>query len=321
MTGLTRTWTLALYFFLLLSPVVSAATLAGKKILYIDSYHAGYAWSDGITEGIETTLADTGIRLAIHRMDTKRLKSERLKQQAALAAKALIEQYQPDVIIASDDNAAKYLIAPYYSDSPIPVVFCGINWDATVYGFPTRNITGMIEANDVDGLVHLLQQMNPGGRIGFIGGDTLTNRKEVDFYVNTFGLDIVAFFARDFAHFQQGYRALQEQVDSLIFYNFIAIDGWDHGQAVDFLRRNTRIPTGTFQSGVLPYAVIGYLKVPQEQGVWAATAAMRILGGTPPSAIPVINNSQARLVVNRDMASAAGLDVPFFISRIAAGEE
>lgn len=31
-------------------------TYEGKRLLYIDSYHAGYEWSDGITRGIENII-------------------------------------------------------------------------------------------------------------------------------------------------------------------------------------------------------------------------------------------------------------------------
>ena len=49
-----------------------AGDFDGKKVLYIDSYHQGYAWSDGITKGIEEALKDSGAELKVHRMDTKK---------------------------------------------------------------------------------------------------------------------------------------------------------------------------------------------------------------------------------------------------------
>ena len=56
----------------------------GKRVLFIDSYHAGYPWSDGITAGIQQVLADKDVELRIHRMDTKRNGSEEFKKQAAM---------------------------------------------------------------------------------------------------------------------------------------------------------------------------------------------------------------------------------------------
>lgn len=306
-----------LLLLLLVSPAL-ASGLSGKKVLFIDSYHAGYAWSDGITHGVKQGLKDADVQLRIHRMDTKRNRSEAFKRKAALEAKAAIDELAPDVVIACDDNAAKYLIQPYLAGSDIPVVFCGINWDASPYGFPTQNVTGMLEVNDVDSLVQLLQEMSEGSRIGFIGGDTLTNQREVSYYRNTFGIEVTPYFARDFEDFKKGYLELQAQSDMLIFYNFVGIEGWDHAAATGFLRRHTRIPSGTFQRGVLPYAIVGYLKVPEEQGLWAAEAAIKILGGAAASSIKMINNTQARLSINTDLAAAAGLEVPVFMQQIAA---
>ena len=46
-------------------------------------------------------------------------------------AKAEIDAFKPDVVIAADDNASKYLIEPYFKDAALPFVFCGVNWDAS----------------------------------------------------------------------------------------------------------------------------------------------------------------------------------------------
>ncbi len=60
------------------------ADYAGKKILYVGSYHTGYPWSDGIAAGIENALEETGVELKRVEMDTKRNTSEAFKEAAAL---------------------------------------------------------------------------------------------------------------------------------------------------------------------------------------------------------------------------------------------
>ena len=47
------------------------ADYAGKKVIFIDSYHQGYAWSDGIESGIHEVLDKTGVDLKIVRLDIK----------------------------------------------------------------------------------------------------------------------------------------------------------------------------------------------------------------------------------------------------------
>ncbi|HHO76243.1 MAG TPA: hypothetical protein ENN05_07415 [Deltaproteobacteria bacterium] len=53
-----------------------------KKILFVDSYHEGYAWSDGIAAGIKEILSGTGVELNIFHMDTKRNGTEDAKIEA-----------------------------------------------------------------------------------------------------------------------------------------------------------------------------------------------------------------------------------------------
>ena len=80
----------------------AASRYSGKKILFVNSYHQGYPWSDGIYQAIENTLEGTGIWLMQFEMDTKRHPSEESKRSAAEKARVLIGNFKPDVVIASD---------------------------------------------------------------------------------------------------------------------------------------------------------------------------------------------------------------------------
>lgn len=288
-----------------------AKTYQGKKVLYIDSYHAGYDWSDGITRGVQGVLRDTGVELKIIRMDTKRNKSEDFKKEAALKAKAVIEQFKPDVVIASDDNASKYLIMPYYRDSNLPFVFCGVNWDASVYGFPYRNVTGMVEVNEVTELIKLLRRFSKGDRIGFLGEDTLTDRKEAENYKKIFNLSMTEHYATSFDDWKDGLLDLQTKVDILINFNYISIKDWNSEEAAQFVMENCKIPSGAFQEGQMNHTLLGYLKVSEEQGQWSAQTALRILDGTAPSSIPITKNKKGSLVVNGKIAERLGVEFPF----------
>jgi hypothetical protein len=165
----------------------AATGFADKKVLFIDSYHVGYDWSDGVVDGVRQVLKDTETELRIFRMDTKRNQSEAFKRGAALQAKALIESFQPDVVIASDDNASKYLIQPYYRDADLPVVFCGVNWDASVYGYPYANATGMVEVELIEPLVAQLRQLAKGDKMGFLAIGGTTSEKDYAHHAKILG--------------------------------------------------------------------------------------------------------------------------------------
>ena len=294
-----------------------AAGLAGKKVLYIDSYHEGYGWSDGITAGIKTGLKDSGVELKIFRMDTKRNADEAFKKDAALKAKAEIEAFKPDVVIASDDNAAKFLIEPYYKNASLPFVFCGVNWDEKVYGFPCKNVTGMVEVTPIPQLIEQLQPFAKGSRIGFLGPDITTARKEAENYKSVFGMTLTEYFARDFDDWKKGFAELQGKVDMLI----IDSDGGLYkDQAADmtaFVEAKTKVPSGSTYDFMAPVALITYAKVAEEQGFWSAEAAKKILGGQSPADIQVAKNTQGKLIVNTRIAKPLGADLPFEILQSA----
>jgi len=51
-------------------------------------------------------------------------------------------------------------------------------------------------------------------------------------------------------------------------------------------------------------------KVPEEQGEWAAQAALKILGGTSPADIPIEQNKKGRLILNLDLAEKLNITFP-----------
>jgi ABC-type uncharacterized transport system substrate-binding protein len=310
--------TTVLSMFVFLAAPSFAAEYSGKKILFVDSYHEGYAWSDGITSGIKMVVEPSGAQLKIYRMDTKRHGDEDFKIKAAVETKAIIESWKPDVVIASDDNASKYLIAPYYKDGALPFVFCGVNWDASGYGFPTNNVTGMVEVDDFKGLVGILSKSAKGGRIGFIADDTETTRKVVNYAKSVFGYDLDAYFSKDFEDFKKGFAALQGRTDMVIFYSYAGIKDWNDAKANEFINASTKIPTGTFQKEVTPFVMLGFLKIAEEQGHWAASSALKILDGTSPVDIPIAKNIDGDVTVNFKLSKQAGIEIPYDIVQVAS---
>lgn len=285
-----------------------AGDIAGKKILFVDSYHQGYAWSDGVVNGVRRVLKDSETELRIFRMDTKRNQSEDFKRQAALKAKALIESYQPEVVIASDDNASKYLIQPHYQNVELPVVFCGLNWDASVYGYPYANATGMVEVDLIEPLVAQLRQFAKGDKIGFLAIGGTTSIKENQHHAKILGKPYdKSYHVKTYQDYKERFLKLQDEVDILILGNPQGILNWDENDFVHFAARHTRIPTGATLHWVKKFTLMGYMRIPEEQGEWAAKAALKILGGTPPSAIPMAKNQQGKLVINMRIANRLGI--------------
>lgn len=282
----------------------------GKKVLYIDSYHAGYEWSDGETRGIENILNNTGVELKIFKMDTKRNDSEEFGKQAGLRAKSIIEDYRPDVVITCDDPAFKYVIMPYYRNATLPFVFCGMNWDVSIYGGPYNNTAGMIEVSLTPQLISYLMEYSKGDRIGFIAGNTTTDRKNAEYYMKLYDINFTRIYhVTTFEEWKKDFLKLQDEVDIVILENNAGITDWDNKEAQAFVLENTKIPAGATMDWMPPYSLIGMTKIADEQGEWAAMTALLILDGTHPSDIPIVTNKKGKLYVNLKMAEKLGVIV------------
>nr|WP_321400593.1 ABC transporter substrate binding protein [uncultured Desulfobacter sp.] len=282
-----------------------------KKILFVDSYHPEYLWSAQITRGIHTILdTDPDIKLEIFRMDTKRNKSLEFKKAAALRAKEKIESFKPDLVIASDDNAAKYLIAPYYLNTNLPVVFCGINWDASIYGFPAPNVTGMVETSFFDTGISMLKQFAKGDRIGFLSSDTETQQRKIVQLTQRFKVRFNVRLAKTFDQLKQDFLDLQETCDMILLQEFRSVEGFDHEAMKIFVNTQTRVPTLTMADYMVDYALMAYAKSGDEQGEYAARTALQILDGRSPGDIPVTTNKQVKIYLNMTLAKKLGVKFP-----------
>lgn len=285
-----------------------APAQTGKKVLFVNSYHSGYEWSDGIEKGAATVLRASGVTVEFVRMDTKRHGDEPFKKQAGTEARAAIEKARPDLVIVADDNAVKYVLQPFYRDAGLPFVFCGVNWDAGGYGLPYANATGMVEVALATQLVQKLKEYGKGGRVGFLTVDTETERIEQKAFREKLKLKFTQErFVRTLADWKAAFAEMQGQVDVLLLGNFAGINDWNEADARAWAEANTRIPTGGMYDFMMPYAMLGLTKVASEQGIWAGKTALQILKGAKPSSIPVAQNKEGQIMLNVKLASKAGV--------------
>ena len=308
MTGL-KSCSLVIIF-LITTPAANAA-----RCVYISSYHKGYDWSDGVERGLLKTL-DSKCEITTFSMDTKRFKDEESIQQAALKARKLIDETQPDVVIASDDNASKYLIVPYYRDSDIPFVFCGVNWTVEQYGYPFSNVTGMIEVAAIEPM--LLKAAAISGKIKhayYIGADTLTEQKNLKRFVDAGKKNNIRITSRLVHTMHDWIKAYKEaqQADLIIAGSNAGIKFWDKERVQDAIRPVTRTLSVTNHGWMMPYTMFGMTKIPEEQGEWAGRVAIEIMNGAKPSDIPIIPNRNFEIIVNNSLLDIAQIKLPEFI--------
>lgn len=301
-----------------------------RKLVYVNSYHKGDAWSDGIENGLFKALGIplgpehpfdpslSRIQIQVIRMDTKRNPGPAFAEKAARKAQALIEDWRPDIVVASDDNACRYLIAPCYRNRDLPVVFCGVNRDASAYGFPAPNITGMVEISFYRETIELLKTFARGDRLGLIGAEDPSNRKEADHLKQTAAIreqDIR--LVSTYGEWKKQYLSLQESLDLLIWISHDSIQGWNSGEAERFILNHTRIVSGCVSETHVRFTLLGRVSIAEEQGWWAGKTALKILDGTSPGQIPVTANKHSKLFLNMKLARRMEIAFPMELVEMA----
>ncbi len=297
----------------MLSATLAASTGHASTCAYVSSYHRGYSWSDDVERGLRKAL-EGQCDIVQFDMDSKRNKDERYKTAKALEIVRQLNELNPDILIAADDNAVKYLVVPYFRDADLPVVFCGVNWTIEEYGFPFRNVTGMVEVAPLRPMLHWASKLSGDGRRAlFIGADTLSERKNLQWtekIAAELGITIDAALVSDMQQWQEAILNSDSAADFIILGNNAGIDDWDSEQAISYTKKMTNRLTVTSHDWMLPYAMLGFVKIPEEQGAWAGKTARAILQGLDVSRIPIITNSSWELYENPALVSAAGLELP-----------
>jgi len=271
---------------------------ATKKCLYISSYHRGYEWSDGIEAGIRETLKGH-CELRQIDMDTKRNKSPEFIFAATNKAIKAIEDWKPDIVLTSDDNAAKHIIAPHYKDDDIPFVFSGVNWTVQEYGFPYSNVTGIVEVSPYRSMLKETTVLagNDGinaRRALYIGAESFTEKKNfarIKEEAEALNIHIEPKLVPHFLHWKDA-LALSGAYDFVVIGSNAGIDAWDEQKAIEAAMSLTTRITVTSHEWMMPVSTLGFTTIPSEQGVWSATAAIQILQGVSPADIPLVTNKK-----------------------------
>jgi ABC-type uncharacterized transport system substrate-binding protein len=331
MDGFQMIKTLFLFILLLTMSVVSestsqstttlsTSTSPSKRCLYINSYHKGYEWSDGIEAAAYATLKSTCSMKTFY-MDTKNHDGVDFAKSKALEAKAWIDTEKPDVVIVADDSAVEYVLMAHYKDKKLPFVFCGINWEAKKYGLPYKNATGMIEVAPVEDLVAQIKEILPRAKVAvYLSGDVEADRVNHLVYQQVYkkhNMTLKSSFAKTMKEWKTKFIESQK-ADVVILANYVGIHDWSYDEAKSIVKAHGKKVSLTYHEFMKPLATMSLTKIPAEQGEWAGKVAIEILNGTAPEKIPVAVNRRWNMYVNEEVAGLTRTEIPEAISRKAS---
>ncbi|MDO9081655.1 MAG: PAS domain S-box protein [Humidesulfovibrio sp.] len=290
----------------LLAPVLLAppaqAEPVRKSVLFLNSYHHGYAWSDDILAGIRSFFAESGyaVDLQIEYMDTKRFATPE-------RARWLFEFYREkfkgsrfDIIIASDDFAYNFILD--YQDRllpGVPVVFCGVNDFKPQRLAGRSNITGVIENVDFEATLLLAARLHPDMQRMIVIGDRSVTGAAIQGQIREVVprlkgiLDLEFWDELPLPEILERLRVMPKDVMLFIIPIYLEHEGklYSADEVVALISDNVSLPVYSCWRFLLGHGCVGgRLHSGVDHGRMAARQAFRILAGEKPANVPVVDH-------------------------------
>ena len=270
-----------------------------KNVLYINSYHNGYKWSDEEFEGIRSMLysGPYEIDLQVEYLDAKKYDVEPVIQALFQVFQRKFADERFDVIIVSDDDALIFALRFRSALFPgVPIVFCGVN-DLRDDQMAQGNLTGVEENFDLGGTIDVAMKLHPGmRRMVVIGDESITGRaikKQIEAVVPRYKdrLQVDYWTRISLPEAQKRVQSLPDDTFLFFFPYYQEIDGrkYTAEEVMSAIYAYSRVPIFTSWDFLLGSgAVGGSMLSGQKHGQEAAAMALKILGGTPADEIPAV---------------------------------
>jgi ABC-type uncharacterized transport system substrate-binding protein len=305
-----------------LAPAGLAWAAAPPKVLHVMSYHSPWRWTDGQLEGFRDGLDGLPVNLRVLQMNTKQNSTEAAKQRIGAEMRAAIDQWQPDLLYTSDDDAQAY-VARHYVGTRLPIVFSGVNAEPSQYGFRgAPNVAGVQEHEHFVESVRLLRAMGlPVRTIAVVVDDApmwdpvLTRMRaalpQAD--VRVAHWDCI----RTWDEYKQRTAAYQGKVDAvglLGIFNFKdgARGNVPYREVLRWTAEHSRVPDFSYWLDRINYGTLASVTVSeQEQGRAAGRLARAILAdGRAPGSLPMGPTVKGTPMVSLARARRLALDIP-----------
>lgn len=298
----------------LLMPLTASA--AKFKVLVVMSYDDAFPWVIETKEGLESVLAST-CEVKYFYMDTK--KYPEAAAQKGKEAYHLYESFEPDGVIASDDDAQSEFVVPYLKDKvKTPVMFCGVNAEPAKYGYPASNVSGILERYHVSESIAFAQQIIPSVKtFSYMMKDSTTGTAALEQIKSEMAGYSAKFVAAKMPKTLKETKAmtleLKAQCDILFTPTMQGIAGDNNESLSD--KEVLPVMAEIFGKPIIGGSgynikcgmLCGVIKTGQEQGRTAGKMLLKAMEGAPVSQMPITRNQQGKRIVNVTIMKKLGI--------------
>jgi len=307
-------------FLILISPAIYAQDNSfAKKILILHSYHPDYEWVQEINQGIEEVLSKKDFEVKEFYMDTKRNPDIIYKTDMGIKAREFIADFNPDIVIAVDDNAQMF-VTQYYVNKDRPYfVFCGVNGKLSDYNLPASNVTGVLEIPHFNDTINFAKSFLDIRRVAVLSDNSPTSMGALDYIRRSHpNIKVIGYhLIDDFSTWKKRIEQYNIDADALIIYTYHTIKYSQTQKVVDpkevvrWTVDNSTIPI----LGLLDFAVkdgflCGVVESGYDQGFRAAQMAVKLLSGTDIRELPPVTSDEGKKIFNMTTAKRLNIVIP-----------
>lgn len=296
----------------ILFPLCAYGAKEKRNVLYVNSYHHGYQWSDKILEGIREVLLTSKYKvdLQIEYMDTKKYKYSHINKSLYTLYSEKFSDEEFDIIIVSDNHAFNFIVEHRENLFPqVPLVFCGMN-NFESADISSGNLTGIVENFDLIGTLEVARSIHPEkNKMVVVGDQSLTGRsieQQVNTMMQTYDnqLQVEFWFKLTLAETKEKVERLPD--DTFLFFSpwYQTVKGkfYTAEEVMEAIAAHSSVPIYTTWEFLLGHgAVGGSLLSGLHHGQMAAGMALRILDGEMADDIPVVTKPSGKYMFDYEV--------------------
>lgn len=291
------------------------------KVLMLNSYHKGFAWTDDETDGITQTLKSSGLEPTIYTeyADWKRFPTQVARDNLYSTLLYKYAGTDIDLVMATDDFALEFALnvrERLFNNAP--VIFCGVNGESASSLLKAQHsVTGVLENIDPEPTIKAALTVNPGIKnvyllfdhteSGISTGKIVLNKMSQTYPE----LNVIPMDNMTFSQVLEKASQLQKKTDMILMTTYFSDM---NGTSVEFdtaaaeIGAKSTVPVyHTYDFALNHGAFGGGMISGRQQGTEAAGLAVRYLKGESLDLLPLVSSTTFRTVFDYNQMKRFGI--------------
>lgn len=286
------------------------------RVLYLNSYHPGYSWSDSLARGIFKTMEGKATVYTEY-LDAKRSDYEHYESNLREIIALKYSDTPVEAVLTSDDAAFRFVTENRETlFTNLPVVACGINYMTPEILAKCPNATGVAEGGNPLETAQMALKLFPKTKqivlvSDYVAADRVAEHAKNLMKVLGSKVDFLQIRQKPntaLASIKDHLKAVEKPSVVLFFGLFFENMRSDEEAYMMQQLVDIGLPIFVFDRRYVQYGALGgIVQDGDEQGATAAQMVLQILGGTPVQQVPPVYEAIDKRIFNYAQLKHFGL--------------